>query len=78
VLHQEFVEIPTFIPAGSDEVAGVQAIKAMFAWGASLGYEDLKTLCDDIINDDDLWDAWRNTLISHLEYRYNEHMEKKS
>ena len=78
VLHQEFVEVPALIPEGSDEVAGVQTLKELFAWGASLSYEDLKNLCNDIIMDDELWGAWQNSVFSHLEYRYNEHMEKKS
>ena len=77
-LHQEFVEIPALLPENSDEIEGVKAIKELFAWGASLTPEELVDLSNNIMMDEDMWDAWRTAVVSHLEYRYNEHMEKKS
>lgn len=76
-LHTEFVELPTLLTDVPDEVEGLPNIKEMFAWGASLGFDELEELAEYILQDDELWQAWRIAVVDALEIAYRQHKKEQ-
>lgn len=71
-LRQEFIELPELLP--DSQVAGVEDIKEVFAWGASLTDEQYEYLSDYIQQDDELWAQWRISVVDALQWMYTQHI----
>lgn len=70
-LRSEFEEFPYI----SDEVEGVAEVKAILEWGSKLSDTQLMNLAAYALQDDDLWNQWRTTVIWALQEFYAKFQE---
>ncbi len=70
-LRSEFMALPDLLPSQSVDVAGLEEIKAVLEWGASLTDTQFTELAEYAMQDDDLWSQWRTTIVGALQDKYH-------
>jgi hypothetical protein len=71
-LRSEFAEFPELLPADLD---GVAEVKAILEWGSKLSDTQLMNLAAYALQDDDLWNQWRTTVVGALQEFYTNFQE---
>jgi len=71
-LRSEFEEFPELLP---DDIEGVAEVKAILEWGSKLSDTQLMNLAAYALQDDDLWNQWRTTVVGALQEFYTKFQE---
>jgi hypothetical protein len=71
-LRSEFEEFPELLP---DDIEGVSEVKAILEWGSKLSDTQLMNLAAYALQDDDLWNQWRTTVVGALQDFYTNFQE---
>lgn len=71
-LRSEFEEFPELLP---NDIEGVSEVKAILEWGSKLSDTQLMNLAAYALQDDDLWNQWRTTVVGALQDFYTNFQE---
>jgi len=71
-LRSEFEEFPELLP---NDIEGVSEVKAILEWGSKLSDTQLMSLAAYALQDDDLWNQWRTTVVGALQDFYTNFQE---
>lgn len=71
-LRSEFEEFPELLP---DDIEGVAEVKAILEWGSKLSDTQLMNLSAYALQDDELWNQWRTTVVGALQDFYTKFQE---
>ena len=71
-LRSEFEEFPELLP---NDIEGVSEVKAILEWGSKLSDTQLMNLAAYALQDDDLWNQWRTTVVGALQAFYTNFQE---
>ena len=71
-LRSEFEEFPELLP---NDIEGVSEVKAILEWGSKLSDTQLMNLAAYALQDDDLWNQWRTTVVGALQAFYTNFKE---
>jgi hypothetical protein len=71
-LRSEFEEFPELLPEG---IEGVAEVKAILEWGSKLSDTQLMNLAAYALQDDELWNQWRTTVVGALQDFYTNFQE---